>query len=81
MLPQQPALGPDPRQPVNIIEAQLSNAVAAINAEHREPVLLWALAVTRLEVGYEFVYNRIFGSQIAGLKRLNELGRATVDDA
>lgn len=40
-----------------------------------------ALAHSRLEAGHEFTYNRIFGSQIAALERLNEVGRATVDIA
>lgn len=80
-LPETPALDPSPRVAVNIIETRVRGELSGIEAGKREPVLLRALAQSRLEAGHEFTYNRIFGSQILALKRLNEVGRATVDDA
>jgi hypothetical protein len=76
-----PALDPSPRPAVNIVEKALRDELKDIETEKREPHLVRSLALTRLERGHEFTYNRIFGSQIAWLKRLNEVGRATVDDA
>lgn len=80
-LPQAPALDPSPRPAANIMEAQLRQELNAFEAGIREPILVRALALSRLEAGHEFMYNRIFGSQILALKRLNEAGSATVDDA
>jgi len=80
-LPQAPALDPSPRLAVNIIETRLREELNGFEAGKREPVLVRALAHSRLEAGHEFTYNRIFGSQILALKRLNEVSRATVDDA
>ena len=75
------ALEPSTRQAVNAIESTLRTLVEAIAANEREARLLRALAETRLQAGHEFTYNRIFGSQIAGLKRLDEIGGTTMDDA
>jgi hypothetical protein len=81
-LPAARILDPSPRPAVNIIETRFRDELSKIEAaERREPILVRALALSRLEAGHEFIYIRIFGSQIAGLKRLNEAGRATVDDA
>jgi hypothetical protein len=74
-------LVPDPRPAVNLMEAQLRGQASGIEAPRREPILLRALAMSRLEAGHLFVYNRIYGSQIVGLRRLNEAGQATVDQA
>jgi hypothetical protein len=59
----------------------LQKALNKIDVKARESILLSSLAEARLRAGHEFVYNRIFGSQISALKRLNEVGQATVDDA
>jgi hypothetical protein len=72
---------PSPRPAVNIIEAGLRDALNQIEAGKSELVLLRQLAETRLVAEHEFTYNRIFGSQIFALKRWNEMGRVTVDDA
>ncbi len=80
-LPKTPALDPSPRSAVNIIETKLNQELKGFEAEKHEAILVRALAHSRLEAGHEFAYNRIFGSQIVGLKRLNEIGRAKVDDA
>lgn len=80
-LPQRAELDPSPRLAVNLIETRLRSDVEAVDATRKEAILLRALAISRLEGSHEFIYNRIFGSQIAGLKRLNESGHATVDDA
>jgi hypothetical protein len=78
---QKPTLDPSPSPAVNIIEARIRRESENIDAAKKEAILLRALAQSRLQAGHEFTYNRIFGSQILGLKRLNEVGRATVDDA
>ena len=78
---QKPTLDPSPRAAVNLIETRIRIEVDSVEAAKKEPVLLRALAQSRLQAGHEFTYNRIFGSQILALKRLNEAGRATVDDA
>jgi hypothetical protein len=80
-LSETPSLDPSPRPAVNIIETLLRDQLKGIAARKRESVLVRTLAQSCLEGGHEFTYNRIFGSQIAELKRLNELGRITVDDA
>jgi hypothetical protein len=80
-LPEAAALAPSPRPAVNIIEARLRESVKGIETGKKEPTLVRALAETRLVAGHEYTYNRTFGSQIAWLKRLNEVGRATVDNA
>ncbi len=80
-LPEKPTLDPSPRPAVNIIEARIRDELKSFESEKKEAVLLRALAQSRLESGHEFTYNRIFGSQILALKRLNEVGRVTVDDA
>jgi hypothetical protein len=59
---------------------ELENRLNTIDKQAREATLVRALAETRLLAGHEFVYNRIFGSQILALKRLNEVGQATIDD-
>jgi hypothetical protein len=74
-------LEPSPRAAVNIIEARIRLEAENVDTEKKEALLLRALAQSRLQAGHEFTYNRIFGSQILCLKRLNEVGRATVDDA
>lgn len=80
-LSQSPALQPSSRPPINIMEARLRADLETIDADKKQGVLLRALAVARVEYGHEFTYNRIFGSQIAALKRLNEVGQATADQA
>jgi hypothetical protein len=80
-LPEARTLDPSPRPVVNIMETRIRADLSKIDGEKREPILVRALAQSRLEAGHEFTYIRIFGSQIAALKRLNEVGRATVDNA
>lgn len=75
------SLDPSHRQAVNLIEQRLHAEIKALDSNKREAILVRALALSRMEAGHEFTYNRIFGSQILGLKRLNEMGRASIDDA
>lgn len=49
--------------------------------EHKERVLVRALAENRVWGTHEYVYNRIFGSQIAALRWLNEFGAVTMEQA
>ena len=73
---------PSPSQSVvSLIEANLQKELQTVEPDKRQAVLLRSLAQTRIERGHEFIYNRIFGSQIEALKRLNTLTSATVDDA
>jgi hypothetical protein len=80
-LPTKQVVAPSPRAAVSFIEQALRSAAANIPQQDRDAVLIRELAVARVDRGHEFVYNRIFGSQILGLKRLNEATRATVDQA
>lgn len=74
-------LQPSPRPAVNSIEAQLIKQLESIPANLTVATLQRALAETRLRAGHEYTYNRIFGSQILGLRRLDEASVATVDEA
>lgn len=78
---QKSTLDPSPSPAVNIIEERIRREAETVEATKREALFLRLLAQSRLQAGHEFTYNRIFGSQILGLKRLNEVGRARVDDA
>ena len=80
--------GPEPSPPVPSerpavarLENELRNELQAVDSQQREGRLIRVLAETRLRAGHEFIYNRIFGSQIVFLKRLNELANCTVDQA
>ncbi|MEJ0038477.1 MAG: hypothetical protein WDO68_20760 [Gammaproteobacteria bacterium] len=53
------------------MEQRIQELVAAIPPADRQAQLVRALAISRLLASHEFVYNRIFGSQIEGLKRLD----------
>jgi hypothetical protein len=56
---------------------------AGLDTGRQNALLLRELAETRLRAGHEFIYNRIFGSQILALKRLDERGDigASIADA
>jgi hypothetical protein len=74
------APAPSQSPALNRIVIELQNVLITIDKQAREATLVHALAEVRLRAGHEFVYNRIFGSQISALKRLNEVGQATIDD-
>jgi hypothetical protein len=80
-LPETPLLGPSSRPAVARIENEMRAELKAVEPEKWSEVLLRDLAQARLERGHEYIYNRIFGSQIGFLKRLNEVPRLTVDQA
>jgi hypothetical protein len=80
-LSQTSSLDPSPRPAVTRIENEMRNELQAIDPGKKEAVLLRYLAQARLDRGHEYNYNRIFGSQIGFLKRLNEVPRITVDQA
>lgn len=76
-----PAL-PDVGSPVlQTIVGNLRSQLANYPDDQKQDVLLRAVAVSQLRAGHEFIYNRIFGSQIEGLKQLDMLGGATVEKA
>jgi len=75
-----PAPSASPRQAVALIEGNIRNELGSVDPTKKEQILIRALAESRLQAGHEFTYNRIFGSQIAALKRVNEKGSATVDE-
>lgn len=80
-LPASVVLEPSPFPALTVIETRVRKQVEDMLPERREPGLIRALAANQLMRGHEFVYNRIFGSQILGLKRLNEAGVVTIEDA
>ncbi len=63
------------------MEMRLRDDLKHIDPDKRENVLLQSLARTRLDGVHEFMYNRIFGSQIAFLRRLNEIPQITIEGA
>jgi hypothetical protein len=69
------------RPAIQIIEQQIRAELNRYTGPQREPALVTALATARLFGQHESHYNRIFGSQIAGLKRLDEVGSVTVAEA
>jgi hypothetical protein len=80
-LTETPAPAPSDRAAINLIEVRLRDELKRIDPGQKEAVLLRTLAQARLEGAHEFIYNRIFGSQIAFLKRLNEVSSLTIDSA
>lgn len=72
-LPDHPAL--------QALQQTIQGLVAQIPPQDREAALLRGLTIARLRGAHEFIYNRIFGSQIAGLKQLDTLGPVTIDQA
>jgi hypothetical protein len=57
------------RPALQILENRISELLAPIQQQDREPVLIRGVAAARLQGTHEFVYNRIFGSQIAWLEK------------
>ena len=78
--PASPGPSINPRPAAANIETMLRKELQTVDAEKQVDVLLHALVFSRLLGSHEFVYNRIFGSQIQGLKGLNERGRVSVDE-
>ncbi|CAO3416283.1 hypothetical protein [Azospirillum doebereinerae] len=74
-------LPPSERPAVNVVEQRLFEELASVPEAERVPTLVRALSLARLEAAHATVYSRIFGSQIAGLRRLNAQGRVSLADA
>jgi hypothetical protein len=73
---------PEPSVAVKVLEDSMrANLPSNQTPSQQNEYLLRLLADTRIRAGHEFVYNRIFGSQIAALKALDENGGATVAEA
>lgn len=68
---------------MQIVEKHLLEMLETFVPDKQIPILTQALAQTRLEVHFERVHRMIFGSQIEGLKLLNQepQGRTTRDQA
>ena len=79
------ALAPPPTAAAALLEQELSASLddLHLDAAGQRAILLRELTTSRLQKGHEYVYNRIFGSQILALKRLDDRGGlgATVQDA
>jgi hypothetical protein len=69
---------PSPRQAINLVETRLRNELKEVDAGKREAVLLRSLAQSRLDGAHESMYNRMYGSQIALLRLLNEELRVSI---
>jgi hypothetical protein len=72
--PSPPVLPPAQVAAADEMKAVLGKQVEGLTSEQRLPVLLDALVRARLHGTHEYVYNRIFGSQIAALERLRGSG-------
>ena len=66
------------RPALDQMEQEIRTAIATLPEDAREPTMVRALAISRLIGAHEYIYNRIFGSQIAGLRRLDEGGPVTI---
>lgn len=74
-----PAL-PPPSAAIAQLEQELRNQLVG-DVNQQNAALLRALAETRMTGGHEWIYNRIYGSQIIALRSLDQRGSATVDEA
>ncbi|EHP92853.1 hypothetical protein [Methylorubrum extorquens] len=72
---------PKPSPPIAALEERLRIEVEKIEEANRVDVLLRELATTRLVAAFEFILSLIFGSQIEGLKALDERSQVTVEEA
>ena len=63
-----------------LLHTQLA-ALTNMSDEEKRDFLIRVLAQAQLEATFERIYNMIFGSQIVALRRLNEMGRVSVEDA
>lgn len=79
--PPTPGPGPVVREAVTLLEQGIIKELGKYPPTAREPTLINALATTRVKGAHEFNYNRIFGSQIAALRLLDERGSATIEEA
>jgi hypothetical protein len=61
-------------QPLEKLEDSLRAELETLEVPQRIPVLLTALAQTRLESAFNLAYANIFGSQIRALRLLNDRG-------
>ena len=77
LAPAAPATAVAARPAFQAIELDLRAELNQFAPAARESTLVTALANARLFGQHEFAYNRIFGSQIAGLKLLDETGPQT----
>jgi hypothetical protein len=77
-----PALGtPPPREAVAHLIGELKGKIAHADLNQQNELLLRDLAETRVRAGHEWIYNRIFGSQLLAFKDLDLRGTATVAEA
>jgi hypothetical protein len=63
------------------LEQRIRQDLERFPPEQRVNVLLRHLSMTRLMASHEWVYNRILGSQIAGLRAVNERGKVPLQEA
>lgn len=65
------------------VEQKLLTEVSKLEETQDKKIALLVrfLAQLQIEVAFERMHNVIFGSQILGLRRLNESGSATIDEA
>lgn len=76
-----PLAGPSARPAVAQLEGELRHQLVGVEPTQQNALLLRELAETRVRVGHESIYNRIFGSQIVAIRELDTRGSATMADA
>lgn len=74
-------LPPTDREVVNLYEQELRSLVERNPGEDVVPNLVRALALVRVQGSHEWVYNRIFGSQIQFVKKANLGAAISVEEA
>lgn len=70
-----------PTPAISQVESKLADDLKKIDPGDQIALLTRELAVARLIVAFERIYRVLFGSQIYGLRRLNEVQKATIADA
>lgn len=76
-----PLAEPPPSDAITVLERELIQGLISIPEEERTRNVVRQLAIVRVQAGHEFVYNRIFDSQLVALRRLNTATSASVDNA
>lgn len=75
-----PALAPKQATIVGIAKERLAKTFGDLPKEQQFPMLIEALARERVFALYEFIYGRIFGSQLRLLERMRAVNGATEDE-
>lgn len=71
----------EPTPAIAQVESRLFNEIKTLNNENKIPLLIRGLAIAQLVGAFERLYRVLFGSQIIGLRKLNESYKIPVSEA